>query len=42
MDLAIQTINDAKQDVVANYVVRQKDFDRFDNEIQTQPQIVIT
>lgn len=45
MDLAIQTINrhtkDGK-DVVANYVVRQKDFDRFENEIETQPQIVIT
>ena len=45
MDLAIKTINDyTKQgkDVVANYVVRQKDFDRFANEIETQPQIVIT
>ena len=45
MDLAIQTINSyTKQgkDVVANYVVRQKDFDRFENEIETQPQIVIT
>jgi cytidylate kinase len=45
MDLAIKTINDySKQgkDVVANYVVRQKDFDRFENEIETQPQIVIT
>ena len=45
MDLAIRTINDySKQgkDVVANYVVRQKDFDRFENEVETQPQIVIT
>jgi cytidylate kinase len=45
MDLAIQTINSyTKQgkDVVANYVVRQKDFDRFANEIEAQPQIVIT
>jgi cytidylate kinase len=45
MDLAIQTINShARQgkDVVANYVVRQKDFDRFENEVETQPQIVIT
>ena len=45
MDLAIRTINSLAhqgEDVVANYVVRQKDFDRFENEIETQPQIVIT
>jgi cytidylate kinase len=45
MDLAIKTINDyTKQDkdVIANYVVRQKDFDRFANEIETRPQIIIT
>lgn len=45
MDLAIKTINEyaAKgKDVVANYVVRQKDFDRFALEIETQPQTVIT
>lgn len=45
MNLAIKTVNDYTQqnkDVVANYVVRQKDFDRFANEIETQPQIVIT
>jgi len=45
MDLAIKTINDYTQqnkDVVANYVVRQKDFDRFANDIETQSQIVIT
>lgn len=45
MDLAIQTINSYTKegkDVVANYVVRQKDFDRFASEIETQPQIVIT
>lgn len=45
MDLAIQQINkylDAKKDVVANYVVRQKDFDRFENEIHTKEQFVIT
>lgn len=45
MDLAIQTINNSTRqgkDVVANYVVRQKDFDRFENEVETQPQIVIT
>lgn len=45
MDLAIKTINaHTKQgsDVVANYVVRQQDFDRFDAEITTHPQIVIT
>lgn len=27
---------------MANYVVRQKDFDHFENEVETQPQIVIT
>ncbi len=45
MDLAIQTINSyAKKgkDVVANYVVRQKDFERFEKEVDAQPQIVIT
>lgn len=45
MDLAIKTINDyAKQgkDVVANYVVRQRDYDRFETEITTHPQIVVT
>ena len=45
MDLAIKTINEyTKQDkdVVANYVVRQKDFDRFANEIETRPQVIIT
>ena len=45
MDLAIETINGySKQgkDVIANYVVRQKDFDRFENEVETQPQVVIT
>jgi len=45
MDLAIRTINDfTKQgrDVIANYVVRQEDFDRFENEIETRPQVVIT
>lgn len=45
MDLAIQTINSYTQqgkDVVANYVVRRKDFDRFKHEIKTHPQIVIT
>lgn len=45
IDLAIKTINDYTQqgkDVVANYVVRQKDFDRFKNEIVARPQIVVT
>lgn len=45
MNVAIKTINNyTKQgkNVVANYVVRQQDFDRFENEIDTQPQIVIT
>ena len=45
MDLAIKTINeslDKGKDVVANYVVRQKDFDRFASEIHTDKQYVIT
>jgi cytidylate kinase len=45
MDLAIKAINDLTEqgkDVVANYVVRQKDWERFEKEIVTQPQIVIT
>lgn len=45
MDLAINTINEITrhgQDVIANYVVRQKDYDRFENEVETQPQIVVT
>lgn len=45
MDLAIKTINELAtngKDVVANYVVRQKDFDRFAYEIKTSPQVVVT
>ena len=45
MDLAIKTINDHIQrgkDVVANYVLRQKDFNWFADEIKTSPQIVVT
>lgn len=45
MDLAIETINQSLakgKDVVANYVVRQKDFDRFGHEIKTKEQYVIT
>lgn len=45
MDLAIKTINeslDKGKDVVANYVVRQKDFDRFASEIHTDKQYVVT
>jgi cytidylate kinase len=45
MDLAIQTINSYTKegkDVVANYVVRQQDFDRFEGEIEAKPQIVVT
>jgi cytidylate kinase len=45
MDLAIATINKhlaEGEDVVANYVVRQKDFDRFAEEINTKEQYVIT
>lgn len=45
MDLAIATINESLRfgrDVVANYVVRQKDYDRFAKEIETSKQYVIT
>jgi cytidylate kinase len=45
MDLAIASINEYVadgKDVVANYVVRKKDWNRFENEINTKPQIVIT
>ena len=45
MDIAIKTINehfDQGRDVVANSVVRQKDFDRFKSEIKTDKQYVIT
>ena len=45
MDLAIDAINKGLaqgRDVVANYVVRQKDFDRFKNEINTKEQYVVT
>lgn len=45
MDLAIKTINaslEKGRDVVANYVVRQKDFDRFIKEINTKQQYVVT
>ena len=45
MDLAIDAINTALakgKNVVANYVVRQKDYDRFAREIQTDNQYVIT
>lgn len=45
MDLAIATINEglkSGKDVVANYVVRQKDYDRFADEIEADRQYVIT
>lgn len=45
MDLAIKTINESLargKDVIANYVVRQKDFERFAYEIHTDKQYVIT
>lgn len=45
MDLAIDKINEylaEGKDVVANYVVRQRDFDRFAKEINTKQQFVIT
>jgi cytidylate kinase len=44
MDLAIKTINEGLargNDVVANYVVRQKDYDRFEKEINTNEQFVV-
>ncbi|MCA9332170.1 ATP/GTP-binding protein [Candidatus Saccharibacteria bacterium] len=45
MDVAIATINrhlDKGHNVVANYVLRKKDFDRFENEIHTKEQYIIT
>ncbi|MBC7943203.1 hypothetical protein H7X68_01750 [Candidatus Saccharibacteria bacterium] len=45
MDLAIKTINESVvngKDVIANYVIRQADFDRFNKEINTRQQYVIT
>lgn len=45
MDLAIRSINKSiakGKDVVANYVVRQQDFDRFAEEINSKEQYVIT
>lgn len=45
MDLAIKTINRSlasHKNVVANYVLRQKDFDRFKHEINTKEQYIIT
>lgn len=45
MDLAIRTINShIKQgkDVVANYVLRKKDYDRLAKEVNTKEQYVIT
>lgn len=45
MDLAIREINKnlaQGKKVVANYVVRQRDYDRFKNEIHTNKQFVIT
>ena len=45
MDLAIHEINkhlSGGKSVVANYVVRQKDYNRFKNEIKTKEQYVVT
>lgn len=45
MDLAINTINKyaaGGKDVVANYVVRERDWQRFAKEITTTPQYVVT
>ena len=45
MDLAIEAINAATgagYNVVANFVIRKEDFERFEHEIHTQPQVFIT
>lgn len=45
MDLAIKAINthlNAGSDVVANYVVRKKDWNRFESEIETPERFMIT
>lgn len=45
MDAAIAKINEYAadgKDVVANYVVRQEDYNRLEKEVKTQPQFVIT
>ena len=45
MDLAIATINKCSlegKDVVANYVLREKDWNRFNREVATTPQFMIT
>lgn len=45
MDLAIQKINGyaAKgKDVVANYVLRERDYKRLEREVIANPQIIIT
>jgi hypothetical protein len=45
MDLAIEAINASLakgNDAVANYVVRQKDYDRFEDEIAAKEQYIIT
>lgn len=45
MDLAIATINDharTGKDIVANYVIRERDWKRFSNEVMTSPQYIIT
>ncbi len=45
MDLAIAKINESianGRSVVANYVVRQRDYDRFEREIHTDEQYVVT
>jgi gluconate kinase len=45
MDLTVKAINEAVEaghDVVANFVIRKEDFDRFESEIHAHPQIFIT
>ena len=45
MDLAIKKINEyhsAGKDIVANYVVREKDYLRFEKEVLATPLFVIT
>ncbi len=45
MDLAIKTINkhiDSGKNVVANYVLRKRDYDRLFDEIKTKEQYIVT
>lgn len=45
MDLAIQAINKASsknKNIVANFVIRKEDYERFEHEVNVHPQIFIT